>query len=513
MTRPKFCLTKWAVRSCYDIVVFLTFAIFCFFTMQQMDLLHTGGSSFALLSGHILDFYDYNVPYVSVNNYMLPTYILFAIWNIPIRLLGLVKVPTLDVPVGVVLWYKTLPVLFYIVSGYLMYCIAMEMKMGEKKSRMCAYIFLTTPIAFFGQFCFGQYDIFTVFFMLLGILAYLRRRDLPFILWFGLSMTFKYFSLFIFMPMLLLREKNIWKLIRACMLAVIPLLIFNLPFIGSEAYRNGVLGFGALRYILSASFLNALDDTISIVIVLWVALCGWALLEHPANDKEEMKWALFLSNVVLFLIFGLGFWHPQWLLVMAPFMVLATMISTRADVFLILDLALMCVFSVYTVNRWPWHVDQDLFKLGILGRALINRETVAIMADLYIFKNTSLIYTMFSAIMAVSAFLRHPKYLEDDFSKSLDPNWGWVRVRFLVGVSFFVMPAFICFCINIRAPQYKNEAAAEYSGEIYDGKVVSQRFASDYAPNSNAGFLIETNEGRIRYYDDRENGVTTEKIR
>ena len=167
-----------------DWVIFAFFAILCFLSFQQNDITHTGGSSFAYLNGHFLDFYDYNVQYFGGNSYMPSSYLLFAIWNIPIKLLGLMTVPTMTVTFPVVMWYKLLPTIFYLVSGYLIYKIALVIGMGNLKAKLCGYAFLTMQIGFFSQFIFGQYDSFTVFFMLLGLLYYYRKDYLKFSVFF-----------------------------------------------------------------------------------------------------------------------------------------------------------------------------------------------------------------------------------------------------------------------------------------------------------------------------------------
>ena len=65
---------RYKMESKLDWIVFFLISLFCFFTFQQGDILHTGGSSFAYLNGHILDFYDYNAQFMEVNNYLPSTY-------------------------------------------------------------------------------------------------------------------------------------------------------------------------------------------------------------------------------------------------------------------------------------------------------------------------------------------------------------------------------------------------------------------------------------------------------
>lgn len=437
-----------------DWIIFFLIAVLCFFTFQQADLLHTGGSSFAYLNGHILDFYDYNVQYMSGNNYLPSTYILFAIWNIPIKLLGLVAVPTMTVSIGVIMWYKLLPTLFYLFSGYWIYKIGMEMGLEYKKSKLCAYAFLTTPIAFFSQFIFGQYDIFTVFFVLIGLYYYVKKANYKFILFFGLAITFKYFALLIFIPLLLLCEKNILKLIRSLICVMLPYIIEVGFYIMSQAFRTGVFGFGAIKYILIAS-INIGFAQVSIFIIGWIVLCACAFFKETESDKETIKWALYFSNIVTFLLFGLTMWHPQWLLFAVPFWVLSTFINKKSDIFLLIDILLMLLFIVFTINFWQNGVDQSLINYGIFGkytfRIIGNQLT---MSDLYIIKNSNLIFSFFSAILLVSVIFKHPKYCLENFNESIDKYWNIVRTRFIVGVSLFIVPAFICFaaCFILPGP-------------------------------------------------------------
>lgn len=72
--------------SVIDWVILGLLVSVCFVCYQHPDIWHTGGSSIAYLNGHILDFYDYNLQKVGGNAYLPTTYLIFAIWNIPVRL-------------------------------------------------------------------------------------------------------------------------------------------------------------------------------------------------------------------------------------------------------------------------------------------------------------------------------------------------------------------------------------------------------------------------------------------
>lgn len=436
-----------------DWVLFALIAGVCYFTFQHGDILHTGGSSFAYLNGHILDFYDYNVPYLSGNSYLPSTYILFAIWNIPLKLLGLVNLPTVNVGFGVLMWFKALPVLFYLATGGVVYKITKQIGMGSTKAKYCMYAFLTMPIAVFSQFCFGQYDIFTVFFMMLGIYYYFKEDNFKFILFFGISITFKYQALLIFWVLLLLKEKNILQVIKKTILMFLPLLFEVLIYVQSPAFRTGVFGFGGskLGYMEYLSVV-IYSQKLLIVYLIMCMLLAYAYFTEVKNKISWVQYSFFFCNLCLFCFFGLSMWHPQWLLIAVPFWVISTFINKRFDFFVILEILMMLVYITFTVQIFTSNVDQALFIKGAFGSLVPNISDQLTMGQIFKPLNASISYTIFSAAILVQAVFKHPRYCVEDFSEPIEKYWPLVRLRFVVGMMLFIIPAFICFAVALTGP-------------------------------------------------------------
>lgn len=481
--------------SSIDWILFIVITGFCFLTFQQMDIYHTGGSSFAYLNGHILDFYEYNVKYVGGNSYLPSTYILFAIWNIPIYLLKIVTLPTCSVPWAVTMWYKALPVLFYVLSGFVVYKICKIISFGEKKSKIIAYIFLTSPIAVFSQFIFGQYDVFTVFFILCGMYFYFKNDLLNFIILFGVAITFKYFAFLIFVPLLLLKEKDILKIIKSCTICSIPFLLEVLGYYWSPAFRNGVLGFGAKNYIFVAGF-NTSTTSISIVIVLWIAVVVWAYFVDVKTKVELISWAFYLCNIVIFLIFGLSTWHPQWLLFAIPFMVMGTAISRKFDFFIFIDILIMVFFTVFTIITWPNHVDQTLMRQGIFKNLLDERFGLFVtMRSIFHISDPQLMLSGMSGLLLAGALFKHPKFSLDDFSYFKNESWNLVRTRFVLGISIWVIPSLICMLTSFYSPHVILNNANDVDGivgPLSNGKVIEQYFVPTKNEISGIQFVAGT---------------------
>ena len=249
--------------------------------------------------------------------------------------------------------------------------------------------------------------------------------------------------------MLLLSEKRYLRIIRSLAIAAALFVLEVAVYIHSEAFRNGVFGFGAIGFVTGLS-LESTGNQISVVIVLWLLVCGMAFF-HKSEDRAEMyKWGIFLSSLVCFLLFGLCFWHPQWLMFMTPFLVLGMMYHRDSDAFLILDIMLMAAFTLVTVRVFYNNVDQTLFYNGVFA-PLIQRKNAFHMYDLMPIDGI-ISFSAFCGILLVITVFKHPKYLLDGVSEKIGGSVGLIRLRAFSGLAIFVVPAMICFGIMLSQP-------------------------------------------------------------
>jgi len=516
----RICITEKPLSG-WDYVLFALIAVICFFSFQHGDILHTAGSSFGYLDGHFFDFYDYNTQYDIWDSYMPSSYWMFAVWNIPLKLFGIVKHPTQEVSRAVLMWYKLLPVTLYMISGYFIYKICMEIGMGSKKSKICTYAFYTTPIGFFSQFIFGQYDVFTLFFMLIGIYYYFKGKDKLFLLFFSFSVPFKYFSLLIFIPLLLLKEKNVWKVIRSMVLVMVPYVAELLLYYPSEVFRDYVLGFQATNYIFEAT-IDLTEYSISYTIVLFALICAWAYFTNVQGRTDWAEWAFFLSGLSIFVAFGISRWHPQWLLMGMPFLLISAFLHKDTKIWMILDILLMLVFSIYVVNYWKDRVDQFLMSNALFKNIYQEYHVGSkiTMRSIYKITDMNLIMSMFSGLMLIMTIFKHPKQCLRDVSSNINHCIGWIRARFLLGTGIFVIPAFICLIVSVMPPYVTTNTGNPTvgAGLITSNTVMEQHFIAkknkvDYI-TFRVGTYKRTNTSHlvVRLKDGRTEEILAEKI-
>lgn len=103
-----------------DLAFYLLSLALCFLIFQQGDLIHTYTSSYAYLNGHFVDFYDFNKVYMERNDYLPGMYVVFALWGLPLKVLGLISSPEV---VGLnwvnpnpieIFWFKLLLALLFL---------------------------------------------------------------------------------------------------------------------------------------------------------------------------------------------------------------------------------------------------------------------------------------------------------------------------------------------------------------------------------------------------------------
>ena len=360
----------------------------CFFLFQFGDLDITASFSYAYLDGHFFDFYRYNKAtlasaFVIDIDYLQPIYLLLAAWNVPMKLLGLTghaaqgiyKLSAVELA-----WNKLLLVLFLALCCVTVYKIARLITQEDKPAKLCMFLFAASPLTVFAVFIFGGYDIFGLTFMMLGLHAFLRHEHWRFILWFALAIPFKYFAIFPFLPLLLLDEKNVWKILRGLGLVAAPSLVcLALTLLDSSSTEGE-----ALRQLGSLQLRKANLGPITTPALFslgYLAICLFAHFKRPGGDRRErQKYAVMLSLAAITSIFFFVKWNMQWIILMAPLLALAFLFSPNKKTTLLFEtvgstalfLRIFYIYSLVIPPDWDnllldpgkWDLHHRVYFLG-----------------------------------------------------------------------------------------------------------------------------------------------------
>ncbi len=356
----------------WDSVFVIVCAVAAFLLWNHPDISETAQHTKILLDdifqGRFLNFYQDTMDakatlgYANAAHYHIIFYLLCGIWNLPVYLLGLV------VPVGeftFLLWTKALGSIAWVLSGLLLKEIAKNQGAENPYLSWTPYFLWMCPVAFLTVLGMGQYDSLCLLFLLAGIWLYQQKKMIPFVLVMGAAMVFKMFAVFVLVPLLLLREKRILRLLGYGAMSLWLYLPGALLFAG----RNGDAGFFN-SLIAERLFVHQLPFVAapSVFLVLLAIIYFLCWIWKPANEESLQQKAIYLCFVIFALLFLCVQWHPQWLILMTPFMLLTTWQSRQPQKWLLLNGIFLAGYFVLVAYMFVGQIESNLFNLGILGQ-------------------------------------------------------------------------------------------------------------------------------------------------
>lgn len=326
----------------------------------------------SIFTGNFLDFYNFAYDYPGVTLppgtgvhglavYNIVVYVLFGIFMLPVYLFFSITKITAS-PMFIIYYGKMIACFFYMGCAYLVYLMAKHFSLDTKKSSLTALYFALFPITFFNTFLAGQYDVIMLFFMLCSFYSWMKGRTFWFVFFMGVAFPFKIFSLLTFIPLLLLKEKRPLHILKSLLLVMWLYLPTTLLFAGRQ---QAVAAVSESFYteLVDRLFVTAIPGVVPLALfpVLYLALCFFAFLS-PINEFCDQK-GLWYSLAANGLFFVLVYWHPQWVVILVPFLVLTTALCTyRQEAWFWLDMALNMSFLLLILIHW-----NDFFFSGMLN--------------------------------------------------------------------------------------------------------------------------------------------------
>ena len=354
--------------------------ILCVIGFGHTDIIRTYTSSYTLFSGHFFDFYSFNSihaydeVYRGKNDYLPIIYLMFAIWDFPLHILGLTSnlqdTNTLSTTFIEVAWSKLLPALFFFLSVFEVSKISRFLMPANHNNRIPHLLFATSPIAIFIVFIFSQYDIFGLFFVLLGVKYLLKKKYPVFLLFFSLAISFKYYAIGIFLPFILMVEKNIFKLglyfICGLFFSLAQIFLFWQDYIFQQSFFSlamSKIGGGLTHnHFFQSRALYILFVFFGLLVYLY--LKNYKMLPTKIFQRD----IIFIPIVFFGLLFLFVSPHPQWFISLMPFFALSLIFTKKYKLFLIFDLIGFIAFIWICVNRWPGNLDFTMLNFGIFSQ-------------------------------------------------------------------------------------------------------------------------------------------------
>ncbi|MCM1182308.1 MAG: hypothetical protein NC337_02925 [Roseburia sp.] len=454
-------IKKKGIQSiCFTAAAVFIFSSACFF-----DLIITTrhGINFwnALYEGEILKYYTYNLDAhckyegISYAMYNIIEYIIFAIWDFPLWIIEkTAHIDVLETSAGL-MYAKSIVVFFFCKTLRKMKQICREIEMSETRIKRVLGLFLTSAICYVTVYSMGQYDIIMLFFVVQGVLAYLRRDRKAFYVNFMIAIPLKLFALLVFVPLLLLNTKKLIRILLSTVIVMFPYIVTTCLYLLTDPDGIAVAGTGqsALLRLMIANNIDLTLEPVSFFIMGMVFICMVCYI-FRLPKKQEKEWTIYIVCMIFMVLSIAMLVHPQWLMYMVPFMCIMIGMQENFEIFLIIDtvgtFCIMLASYIYNSAICSANIIDAMWLADIFGGVKNisgNLSLFSILAETGAMEPINLIYKCALAVFVVcfialgvllcpwSTKIKAHLYQLSDGSEKC-----WMRIRLALSVGLCFIP-------------------------------------------------------------------------
>ena len=370
--RPELCESQpskfeWTLAFVFFLFAFMSF---CYWDVGNFILYEIKFAG-AILHFNLKEAYE---PVVTIMNssgdlrtslsiYDLTINLIFGLWGIPLYLwCSRSGELVINFPESFwqILYGKSVLLVAFLISAVLVYKVCRALDLDEKKSSWGAYLYFTSIMSTLIIGVVGQCDIFAVCVTLTALMYYFRCEYKKSIIWFILACQFKQFAFFMFVPMLLLRYKKMYKVISILALTLIVTFLFNLPimFINSVSTARSKFQLENLQGLMN-NMLPIFRGNMPLLVLLLGVLCIYSLLNgyYEGISKREMNnYGIFTAMTSMIILFTNFNSASYWFIHMIPYLAIMTMYNSKySDKVLFFEVVGIASLAAVCYIDWSHH--------------------------------------------------------------------------------------------------------------------------------------------------------------
>lgn len=413
----------------------------------------------ALADGRLLDFYSYNegVTPDSPDFHTAPVvygfglYIVFAIWNLPLWLLQEFAGVNVFTSVLALSWAKAITVPFLLGTAWLVGRICSELGLSSAWAKWSRFIYLTSGFLVAAVFVMAQYDVIHVFFTLLGIYYLIQGRHRAFVAAFAVAIAMKFFPLFVFIPVLLLKEKRPTRIVLALVGALSLTVLLRVPFLFGAA-QSSAAGSDQVSFMIMGNRLPVGLSGVPVFPVLFALVCIACYLYTPVDEEDSRRTSIYagFAGAAAFFVSAPAF--PYWFAMLCPFIVLLiAMNPARARANVLIETGMTAALIVVHQIHFYWTYDLSVVRPMAIAALFGPVESLAqpinpvdAYTRLGVTEYKDLLAAVFVAGMVALLVINHPsrnRAPAQPSTGSSDVDRPLVLVRAGVTVSLCLVPA------------------------------------------------------------------------
>ncbi len=398
----------------------------------------------SIIHGEFLNFYDFSLDKFQTSwapNYEILMYLIFAIWSIPLALLNYFTDYDYIHGFFAILWTKLFIVICVIIVVKLIYLISMQVESNRKKARLAQLIFLSSINLLVPVIMISQCEIVSLVFILGGIYFYLKNDEKKFIIFFAIAIPLKMFAFFVFVPLVLLKEKRMVFDVIKTICGMSGLVLCKILFGHSVAYNF-------LTKSNSSTFIQSFQENglqiglgnVCLFVLVMICVCIYCYARE--YDSEIV---VYISFAIFSLFFMTVAFQPYWFALIVPFCALSI---SRSFINIKLKLVLESIFALfgflYCSYTFYWVYGQDAFRDLWLSKTnyfslyqMKYANISSILCDLGVDKYSGIIYTVFWGCLLALLILCLPMLkLQKGKDSKIEKSVFWFRLSCQVIVVF-----------------------------------------------------------------------------
>ena len=452
--------------------ILISIIIILFFCFIYSDILITTKHSINLLqtiySGHPLGFYSSNyglvvdkfLPIATMACYELPIFIIFAIWNIPLWIAQNFYHVQITESLICLIWLKSILLVFLVSCALVIKKICVEIQISKKYIPWVVFAFVSSPLLIMPIFIMNQYDIIELFFILLGLLVYIKGKFKWFVFWFAIAILIKLFALFIFIPLVLLMNKKSAKIIKYICIGLLPLLITKLISYQMPMYKESMASFS--DEMLTKIFAQGINVNFGSASLFCIALVAVAIYCYKKNirSKEELyKFSIYIPLLIFSCFFMFVDFHPYWIVLVTPFIAITLFQNIKnCKITILLDILSSTAIIIASVFTYYWCYGPLLIERMILPKLLGSSYDIThkypyvsdLLESFGIQKYLPFLLAIYVTCIVAILIINFPRNMKDkdDSINSDKAMWGLLIFRMLIIIPIPILMVFCYFKLS-----------------------------------------------------------------
>lgn len=359
----------------------LLILIFGFLFINSLfgDLLITTNASIVfddlLFKGDLYNFYKATyqtfdgVLAGSYITYDFPIYIFFGIWNLPLYFITKIWNINWTESTICIIYAKSFLLILEILCLIIIKKILQFFSFTKDEQKMYNLLFMSSSIVIMVIAMFGGYEILSILFTLIGIYFYLKDDLKKFTLFFTIAISLKLFALFIYIPLLIFKEKKIWKIIIYAICSLILVILPKIIYWNAPLYYESMHQFEESMFNkFSISYIMGPYGKISIFIILYAFICFWCYHKKTDNKKLQNIYTMYIPLIVFGFFILFGEIHPQWSILVIPYIIFFLVYNKQnREINIILESIFSITLLAVLYSIFTWVFAPSLFSSLIIG--------------------------------------------------------------------------------------------------------------------------------------------------